>query len=471
MEGKEPKLHRQWIAAVIATLGLFMMGMFLGWPSPTLRILRSPQTEVHLTEDQISWMVSVLYIGSTLSPVPTGWLMNCVGRRTTLMLLSTVALASWVILAVVQSPTGIYIARFLGGMWGGSVYTIAPIYLCEIAEAKVRGGLNSLFILMAYVGIMFEFCIGPNVSYTTLSVVSACVPATFVVALFCIPESPYFYLMSGNRKKAAKSLSWLRCMRPDQVESQLVTMEKAVLADMQNKGHLADLVSTAGNRKALLITLVLAIVQRMAGISVIMAYASAAIPHIGSLSSNGCAIIMCIVWIIFGLFSTMLVDWAGRRSLLAVSCAGCGIANAMVTFWFYLDSNTEYDAMQVAWFPFLGFLVYGVFFPVGLGCVPNMIQGEMFPSNTRGLASGVTSTVISLTSFFTNKMYAHIGIWAGLYLNYAVFSISCVFGVWFALRVVIETKGKTLEDIQYELVEHTTCRHIVNAEDTVETLK
>lgn len=101
--------------------------------------------------------------------------------------------------------------RFLGGMWGGSAYTIVPIYLCEIAEAKVRGALNSLFILMAYCGIMFEYGIGPSVSFKSLSVVSAFVPVTFMLALLFIPESPYYYLMRGNRKKAGKALAWLRC--------------------------------------------------------------------------------------------------------------------------------------------------------------------------------------------------------------------------------------------------------------------
>lgn len=142
---------------------------------------------------------------------------------------------------------------------------------------------------------------------------------------------------------------------------------------------------------------------------------------------------------------------AGRRPLLVISCTGCALANAMLSFWFYLDSNTSYDALSVSWFPLLGFVLYGAAFPVGLGCVPNTVQGELFPSSTRGLASGLTSTLISLTSFLSNKMYFLVGEWAGVYLNYAVFSACCLFGVYLALAVVVETKGKTLEDIQDQL--------------------
>lgn len=150
----------------------------------------------------------------------------------------------------------------------------------------------------------------------------------------------------------------------------------------------------------------------------------------------------------------------GRRSLLALSCAGCALANGMVAAWFYLHTNTDYDAMSVSWFPLVSFLLYGVFFTVGLGCVPNMIQGEMFPANTRGLASGVTSTVISLASFMINKMYFVVNQTVGMYLNFAIFSASCLFGVYFALCVVIETKGKTLGDIQLGLIERTNVPQI-----------
>lgn len=98
---------------LLATLGLFMMGMFVGWSSAVLATLRSPDSEVRLSDAQLSWTVSVLYIGSTLSPVPTGWLMDVLGRKYTLMLLASTAIASWAILVLIQDPTGIYVARYI----------------------------------------------------------------------------------------------------------------------------------------------------------------------------------------------------------------------------------------------------------------------------------------------------------------------------------------------------------------------
>lgn len=454
MKTNNGSLYRQWTAAIIATISLFMMGMFLGWPSPVLQKITSPTSEVYLTSEQTSWMVSVLYIGSTLSPIPTGWMANCLGRKMTFMVLASVAITSWLFLVAVQSPFGIYTARFLGGMWGGSAYTIAPIYLCEITEPRVRGAINALFTLLAYCGIMFEYCIGPHVSFTLLSILSALVPISFVIVLIWIPESPYYYLMKNNMKGAGTALMWLRCKdNVTDVEEELTGIERSVILDMQNKGTFRDLVSTPANRRALLIVEMAAILQRMSGISVIMAYASTAIPQTPSLTSNDCAIILCFVWIVFGVVSTLLVDRLGRRPLLAVSCAGCGIATGLLAAWFYLQANEHFPTEKYTLFPLACFIMYGIFFPIGLGCVPSMVQGEMFPANTRSLASGVTSTIISLTSFITNKMYQSIGDCYGLYLNYIIFSVSSFYGVYFSLSTLLETRGKTLQEIQIELSE------------------
>ena len=449
-----------------------MMGMFLGWPSPVLQKITSPTSEVYLTSDQISWMISVLYIGSTLSPIPTGWMTNCLGRKMTFMVLASVAITSWLFLIAVQNPTGIYIARFLGGMWGGSAYTIAPLYLCEITEPKVRGAINALFTLLAYCGIMFEYCIGPHVSFTLLSILSALIPIFFVIALVWIPESPYYYLMKNNAKGAGTSLMWLRCKENIvDVEEELTSIQRAVILDMQNRGTFRDLVSTPANIRALLIVEIAAILQRMSGISVIMAYASTAIPQTPYLTSNDCAIILCFVWIIFGVVSTLLVDKLGRRPLLAMSCAGCGIATGCLAVWFYLqDNNMNVLQEKYSLFPFACFIMYGIFFPIGLGCVPSMVQGEMFPANTRSLASGVTSTVISLTSFITNKMYQSIGDWYGLYINYVIFSVCSFCGVYFSLNTLLETRGKTLQEIQIELSECVSKKRQSKADTTVESV-
>ncbi|XP_075214921.1 uncharacterized protein LOC142320830 [Lycorma delicatula] len=450
--GKKNKKLRQWIAAIIATMALFMMGMTLGWSSPVIEKLQQPDSKIFLTDEEISWTASILYLGSMASPLPTGLLMDHFGRKAALYFTALEALLSWIILLTANSATGIYIARFLGGMVGGSSYTVAPIYLCEIAEPEVRGALNSIFTLLAYFGIMFEYSIAPNVSYTMLNLLSALVPLFVSILVYFIPESPYFYMMKEKRESASKSLAWLRCTTAtSDVETELNCIAKSVSEDMKNKKSVFDLFRTAGNRRALMMTEALAIFQRLSGISVIMAYAASAAPSSWVITNDQCAMLICLTWIIFGFWSTGLVDRLGRKRLMVISCAGCGIAMGSFGTINYLENNTNIDVSSFNWLPFVILIIYSAFFSVGLGCVPNVIQGEVFSANTKGTASGLTSMIIALTSFTTNKLYQPIGATVGYHVNYLIYTISCIFGVYFGLFLLIETKGKTLQQIQVEL--------------------
>lgn len=391
----------------------------------------------------------MLYLGSIVSPIIVGWMMDRYGRRRTLLLCSGLAVAHWMILAFCHNVRYVYIARFLGGMWGGTSYTITPIYLCEIAEPKVRGALNTMFTLMVYLGIMFEYLIGPYVSYTKLIHVSSAVPIIFIIFLFCIPESPYFYLMHKNRSSAEKALKWLRCR--DCVEDELQNIENAVLSNIQNKGSIRDLIGNRGNRSALAMTETLAVLQRLSGSSVFMAYIATTLTDTEYLTTNTCAIIMCGIWVIFGAWSTVFIDKVGRRPLLTISSSGCALATGSLTVWFYLESQTTINLQHYNWFPFASFICFGFFFPVGLACIPSIIQGELFPPNVKGLASGITSIVVAVVSFITNKLYQTISDHWGTQVNYAIFTLSSLYGVYFSVFVLIETRRKTLEEIHLEM--------------------
>lgn len=334
-------------------------------------------------------------------------------------------------------------------MWGGISYCITPVYLCEIADPGIRGALNTMFTLMLYLGILFEYCVGALLPYTTLNLASSCVPVVFFLFLSAIPESPYFFMMIKKKDDARKALLWLRC-RPD-VEEELESIESSVREDMKNKGTMRDLVRTPGARRALFMTEAVAFLQRNSGSSVMMAYISTSVPRDGPVSGDQCAIVMCCLWLVFGVLSTFLVDRLGRKPLLAVSCVGCSVATASLTVWYYLSENVHLDLNHYEIIPFASFGLYALFFPVGLACIPSIIQGELFPSNVKGIASGLTAIVVASVSFLNNKLYQPLSEYHGTYVNYLYFTISSALGMFFAIFVLIETRNKTLQEINFEL--------------------
>lgn len=339
-------------------------------------------------------------------------------------------------------------------MWSGIVSTIAPMYLAEISEPRIRGALSTFVQLMTNLGVLSEYVVGPLVSYEVLAIASGSLPLFFVLVFWYMPESPYWLLMKGKRESAAKSLAWLRGQSSTLgVVNELETMELAVKDEMKNKRSFKDLVATKGNRRALIIVQALAVIQRMSGISALMAYTSTTLPPrgAGALDPNDCVIVMGTVWVASVFIATFLVDTLGRRPLLLMSTIGCGLAMFLAGLWFFLDSNTSLDVSEFYWVPFASFLLYGVAFCIGLGPIASTVQGEAFPSNIKGIASGVTSQVLALTSFVMNKIYHPAAENIGMYLNYWLFSGSCLFATFFVIFYVIETKGKTLHEIQEEL--------------------
>uniref|UniRef100_A0A1B6M492 Major facilitator superfamily (MFS) profile domain-containing protein n=2 Tax=Graphocephala atropunctata TaxID=36148 RepID=A0A1B6M492_9HEMI len=440
---------RQWTAASIASMSLLMTGMFLGWPSPTISKLHAGKTPLALTGTEVSWMVSLLYVGSVISPLPGGVLMDRWGRHASLRACSILALASWLLLAFRTDVISLYISRILGGMWGGISYCITPVYLCEIAEPRIRGALNTVFTLMVYLGIMFEYCIGPFIPYTLLSLLSACVPLLYFLLMFTIPESPYFFVMKDKTREAREALLWLRCT--EEVEEELEAISKAVASDMKNKGRVQDLVRTPAARRALFMTEVAAFLQRMSGSSVMMAYISSSVPQNGALSGDQCAVVLCCLWLVFGVWSTFLVDRLGRRPLLGFSCIGCTLATGGLTVWFLLTSDPSLDLNSYKIVPLVCFALYALFFPFGLACIPSILQGELFPTNLKGLASGITAIVVAALSFISNKLYQPLSETWGTYTNYLYFTVCSAYGIYFALGTLLETRNKTLQEIQQEL--------------------
>uniref|UniRef100_A0A1B6EJD5 Major facilitator superfamily (MFS) profile domain-containing protein n=1 Tax=Cuerna arida TaxID=1464854 RepID=A0A1B6EJD5_9HEMI len=440
---------RQWMAASIASMSLLITGMFLGWPSPTISKLRARDTPLTLSGSEVSWMISLLYVGSVVSPLPGGVLMDRWGRHKSLRVCSFLALSSWLLLAFSTDVTCLYISRILGGMWGGISYCITPVYLSEIAEPRIRGALNTMFTLMVYLGIMFEYCIGPIISYNLLSIISACIPLLYFLLMFIIPESPYYFVMRQRNQEAREALVWLRCTQD--VDEELEAISKAIKSDMKNKGRVQDLVRTSGARRALFMVEIAAFLQRMSGSSVMMAYISTSVPQDGVVSGDQCAVIMCSLWLVFGVWSTFLVDRIGRRPLLAFSCIGCTLATAGLTVWFILSSNPSMNVTSYKAVPLICFALYALFFPFGLACIPSIIQGELFPSNLKGLASGITAIVVASLSFISNKLYQPLSDVWGTYINYLYFTLCSAYGIYFALSTLFETRNKTLQEIQKEL--------------------
>ncbi|XP_046662530.1 facilitated trehalose transporter Tret1-2 homolog [Homalodisca vitripennis] len=441
----------QYVAAVSGSMCYTIMGSATAWPSPVLIKMADGETPMVLDVPQVSWMVSLMFLGHITSPLPTGYLMDIFGRKRTCLCLTILPFTSWLLIFFANSPVHLYIARFTAGLWIGVTTTVMPIYVGEISGPRLRNSLTTINNLLLNFGVLFAYVIGPFVSYYTLAIACEALTVLYFLAFFSMPESPYFYMKHKQREKALEVLSWLRKGETEEnIEAEIKRIEQAIEEQTLQKGTLKDIFFDRGNRKAFLISIIYAILKRMSGSGVMQAYTSVTLPKVtfGVLDPNTCVIVIGTISLLSSLASTALAVRYRRMTLLTISCIGCAISTAIIMIWFYLDELTSTKVTAYSDIVFISFALYYSVFNIGLGPVGTSIKGEIFSTNVKALSSSLTTLVVAFSGFIMNKFYLLIDQWLGMYFNYLIFSVACTVALAFTWTYVPDTQNKTLEEIQ-----------------------
>ncbi|KAF6207535.1 hypothetical protein GE061_015981 [Apolygus lucorum] len=446
--------YRQLFSSIVISFTFLVMGSSVGWTSPVLYNMRETGQPMNLSTSDATVMVSVYYLGNAVMPIPSGILSDVKGRKSSLSCLLIFPFVSWVLIYFAKRPVVLHVARLLAGMWTGIVITVGPMYLAELAQPQYRGALSTLLMILANLGALLAMVIGMRVSYWTMAVVFGLTPVISFVTLIFVPESPYWLVFTGQRDKAASNLAWLRGHQEvegvkDEMEDLIVAMESKSQQGRFN--NMLSIFTNSGNREAFFIVEAISIFQRLSGVSAIIAYVSITLPdvNIGALSFRNSQWILTIIWTLSVLITPFIIDRMGRVPLLLISSVGCALSNFALSVWFYFHQSISYYV--VPWFPFFMISVYGVFVNIGINPIATTLQGEMFPAELKGIASGITAIVVAFVSFLTCFCYLIIRDHIGMYFNYLYFGIACTFCAVFSYTNVLETKGKTLLQIQNEL--------------------
>lgn len=365
---------------------------------------------------------------------------------------------TWILALIATTPTLLYTARFLAGMGKGVAFTVAPVYLGEIASTPIRGAISTMFAGLLWAGTMFEYTIGPYVGYDTLLWMSLTMPIAFLATFFFMPESPYYLTMRSRYEDVRNSLNWLRNgpssaigddVNDDPVEQEMKDMEKSVTQDMQNKGTFSDLLTSPSNRKATVIVVVISMFQRTCGISTMLAYSSTTLPETGEfIGPEEIVLVFGFILTIFNFVATPLVDSLGRKPLLIFSGGVCGMSAAVSGVFYYLHHQTTADTSGYLWVPYVSLCVFGLAHSVGIGVIPHTLLAELYPQNVKRHAAATASITFAVSSFAINKVYTSVQMSVGVHAMFAFFALNGLVCALFSCFVVFETKGKTFAEIQ-----------------------
>ncbi|CAG4979443.1 unnamed protein product [Parnassius apollo] len=391
---------REYMAALSATLITAAAGTTVGWTSPTLPILLSKNSPIQTSADQSSWIASLMILCS--------------------------------------------------GLGYGVAYTAAPMYLGEIASNEVRGAMTTLITVMSKFGILSQYCIGPYVSMLGLASFNIAIPILFVVTFSAMPESPYYYLKSGQQNLAELSLKKLRGR--GFMREELECMTHLVNENMKEKSRWKDLVAVGGNKKGLIILLGIYFTQQFCGSTAIIAYAQQIFGAAeGGLGAKESCILFGTVQLLTSAISSQLVDRLGRKPLLLVSSCGVGLANIIIGAYFFMKQKNSELVINISFIPIVVIPIFIFSYTIGLATVPFAITSEIFPTNIKSKATCVIQIFVALMTFAVTKLYQVIADNLGNYVAFWCFGLLSVGGVIFILFLLPETKGQSFAAIQDKL--------------------
>nr|XP_012221518.1 PREDICTED: facilitated trehalose transporter Tret1-like [Linepithema humile] len=453
MKQSPVKRWPQYLAAITATISLAAAGSHIGWTSPTLPILKSPDSHIQITSDDASWIASFFLLGTIPGCILAAFIVDWLGRKKSLLIGGGPLLIGFVLVYVAWNPYVLYASRFISGIGQGVVYVVCPMYIGEIADKEIRGSLGSFIKLMVTFGELYAHAVGPYVTYEKLAGICILIPLLFLVAFVWMPESPYYLLIKNQPDNAMANLKKLkRYATKNELDEELEQMQKTVVRDISNRGSIRDLVGTRGNLRAIVISLGLQLVLQFSGIAAIESYTQEILEEGDSSISAATAVILLSVFqLIAGIGAAILVDKLGRRPLLLGTTFSGGIALAIAGTFYFLKFQQGWNTAGYGWILHSSVIFYELIIALGLNPLSYMMLGELFPTNVKGAAVSLANLWSSFLAFIVSKLYQIISDYCGVYAAFYWFTTSCFLGFVFILFIVPETRGKSLLDIQEEL--------------------
>jgi SP family arabinose:H+ symporter-like MFS transporter len=337
------------------------------------------------------------------------------------------------------------VARLLGGLAIGLASVLTPVYIAEISPSKNRGTLVSLNQLAIVVGILSAYLVNWQIaslgesSWRWMLAVAAIPSLVFLFGLLLIPESPRWLVTRGRHDEGERILS--RIFGEQAAKEHVEAIQQAAAGE---EGSWHEVLSPK-MRKRVAVGMLLALFSQITGINTVLYYGSIIISEHFPGQSTSMALIANVIIGTVNFLSTIVamvfLDRWGRRAILMISSGGMGLALTLLVIGL--------NVRDVSPLLMLGsILLYVAFFALGMGPGPWLIISEIFPTKVRGRAASIaTSTLWSgtlLVTFTFLSLVKVLNLW-GTFAIYVALSFACLLFVW---RMVPETKGRTLEQIQ-----------------------
>lgn len=432
--------------AVVAALGGLLFGFDTAVISGTTDSLK---LQFHLDSFWLGFTVAVALIGTVIGSIAIGRPADRFGRKRSLFLLAVLYFISAVGCALATSWSTLLVARFIGGLAIGAASVVAPMYIAEISPSQWRGRLVAVSQLNVVVGILLSYIsnyfvaqyFSPDVAWRWMLGIVAAPSLAFFFLVFRIKESPRWLVRQGRLDEARQVLVYLGETNPDR---ELAAIQLS-MKDLNTCGQ--DRLFQRRYAKPICLALAVASFNQLSGINAVMYYTPKIFNMAGAAQNSALlqSIIIGATLLTFTVAAMFVIDRFGRRILIMIGSVGMVACLAVVAKEFAQGNGQGNGNVVLA-----GLIGYIAFFAFSSGAVIWVFISEIFPNTVRakGQALGsFTHWFMDAVISWTFPVVADVsGVWA-----FGFFAFMMLLQFFFALKIMPETKGGALEDIERRL--------------------
>ncbi|MBC2079856.1 sugar porter family MFS transporter [Listeria booriae] len=449
---RTPKAYLRLIA-IISTFGGLLFGYDTGVINGALPYM-SKAGQLNLTPAGEGIVASSLLFGAAFGAVFGGRLSDHNGRRKNLLMLAVVFFVATLGCTFAPNMAVMVVFRVILGLAVGGASVTVPTYLAEMSPTERRGRMVTQNELMIVTGQLLAFTFNAIIG-TTLGedgnvwrymLVIATIPAVVLwFGMLILPESPRWLASKGKIGDALRVLQQIR--EQNVAEAELTEIKDNITAEAAlDKATFKDL-SVKWVRRILFIGLGIAVVQQITGVNSIMYYGTEILRDAGfgteaALIGNIANGVISVLATFVGIY---LLGKIGRRPMLITGLIGTTSALLLIGILSMLLQGTEALPYVV-----LSLTVTFLAFQQGaISPVTWLMLSEIFPQRLRGIGMGTTVFCLWITNFLVGFSFPILLAHVGLSITFFMFAVLGVFAILFVKKYLPETKGHSLEQIEY----------------------
>ncbi|MCH5215304.1 MAG: sugar porter family MFS transporter [Muribaculaceae bacterium] len=406
--------------------------------------------------------VSAAILGSILGALCGGTVSERIGRKFSMMLAAFLFLISSLWCAVCSNFHELIVARVIGGFGIGLASVVCPCYISELAVAKYRGTLVALYqfaitfgILIAY-GVNYLLDLHANTAIESpdlwnlimntevwRGMLGMCaVPAlVFIIILFIVPESPRWLVVRGDRYTAEKIL-----MNIYHSKDAVLNEIKSITGEKFDSGFGATDYIKRHRRMiyAILIGVAIAILGQFMGVNAVIYYGPTIFKEVGLedplLGQVWIGVVNCATTII----AIFFIDKVGRKGLVYFGVSGMILFLVLAAGFLHFQEEMQLDSVLMI--VFLG--AYMFCQAISISAIIFVILSEMYPTKIRGLAMSIASMSLWVANWLVSQIFPNLLDALTLKGTFILFAACCIPYMLIMWKLVPETTGKTLEEIE-----------------------